>query len=133
MAKFKDFLLTEDIGLGDLGPKMDRFYHSDYLDAKIGGALSSSPDINTINKWSSSIDLTMPSTERSGRIMFIDEKKNPIHVRLSDGSEANFTYDQWRRIDGKPQIGKVMTMVYQRRPDDRNENASKIEKVIIRD
>ena len=133
MAKFKDFLLTEDIGLGDLGPKMDRFYHSDYLDAKIGGALSSSPDINTINKLTNSIDLTMPSSEKTGRISFIEFNKNPIKVWISGGTELSIPYDKWRSLETKPEVGKVMTVTFQRRADDRSENASRIDKVIIRD
>ena len=78
-----------------------------------------------------SVDLTIPSAEREGRITVLELKKNPIYVRLSDGTEAHFTYDEYKRIDGKPELGKVMKISFQRHPDDTMRQFSKIDRATI--
>lgn len=142
MGRFKAFLLTEDIGLGDLGPRIDRFVHSPWLNNKINGAFVSST-VNgsqqpTMGYAGQSLtlpatDLTIPSDERTGRITTLLLKRNPIYVRLSDGTEAHFSYDEYRRIDGQPELGKTMTIIFQRHPEDRSQMTSKIDKAIVRD
>lgn len=138
MGSFKKYLLSEEIGLGNLGQKMGQFFHSDYIDAKISGAFKtthdgkSSPSFGkAMNMPTTSIDI--PSIERSGRIQYIDYKRNPIYIRLSDGTEASFTYDEFRRIEGKPSINKTMKIIFQRHPNDWTKNSSKIDKAIILD
>lgn len=138
MGKFKEYLINEDIGLGDIGPRIDKFYHSAYLDSKIGGAFASghdaknSPTLGMADNMPTT-DLSIPSVERTGRIQHINLKKNPIYVRLSDGTEAYFSYDEYRRIDGKPDLGKTMTIIFQRHPDDKMQQGSKIDKAIVKD
>lgn len=143
MGKFREHLLREDIGLGDLGPRIDRFVHSQWLDTKIGGAMVS-PEVSGSGQTPNlgyagqsinlpSVDMTIPSSEKTGRITTLLLKRNPIYVRLSDGTEAHFTYDEYRRIEGEPQLGKTMTIIFQRHPEDRSSNASKIDKAIVRD
>lgn len=138
MGKFKEFLITEDIGLADLGPRIDRFYHSDYIDGKIGGAFATSANATNSPTVGQAMDLpdaslSIPSVERTGRITNISAKKNPIYIRLSDGTEAHFSYDEYRRIEGKPELGKTMTVIFQRHPEDNMRQASKIDKAIVRD
>lgn len=138
MGKFKEFLITEDIGLADLGPRIDRFYHSDYIDAKINGAFATSSNGTNSSTVGQAMDLpttdiSIPSIERTGRITNIIAKRNPIYIRLSDGTEAHFSYDEYRKIDGKPELGKTMTIIFQRHPEDKTQQASKIDKVIVRD
>jgi hypothetical protein len=60
-------------------------------------------------------------------------RKNPIYVRLSDGTEAHFTYDEWKKIEGQPALGKTMTILFQRHPEDMSQEHSKIDKVIVTD
>lgn len=129
MAKFKQFLITEDIGFADLGPRLDRLYNSSYLDSKIGGALTSSNNGSNMPD----IELEIPSTVRSGRITNLMLRKNPIYIRLSDGTEAYFSYDEYRKIEGDPQLGKTMTITFQRHPNNMSQQASKIDKAIVRD
>jgi hypothetical protein len=141
MARFREFLLKEDIGLGDLGVKLDRFYNDPALNARIGGAFASTAVTGTgsvpgLGYGGHSLnlpttDLTIPSMEKTGRITTLLLKRNPIYIRLSDGTEANFTYDEYRRIEGKPELGKVMTIIFQRHPEDRAAQASKIDKAIV--
>lgn len=143
MGKFKDYLMNESLGLGDIGPRIEKMFNSPWLGNAINGAFVSAG-------WSGSdagptqgyvgqdhhqpaTDLTIPSIQRQGRITSLMLTKNPIYVRLSDGTEANFTYDEWRKIDGKPQIGKTMTIFFQRHPEDMSQEHSRIDKVIVTD
>lgn len=143
MGKFKEFMESTHIGLGDLGRRIDHLYHSAEFGNQIHGAYVSSD-------WSGtevgdtqtsaghplhlpSTDMTLPSIEKTGRIVLLHKKKNPIYVRLSDGTEANFSWDEYNRIQGTPAVGKVMTVVFQRNPKDFSRNHSKINKAIVRD
>jgi hypothetical protein len=142
MGKFKEFLLTEEIGLADLGPRIDHLMNSQWFGNQIAGALVSS-DVSGSEQSPTlgyaghslhlpSTDLTIPSVTKEGRITTLLLKKNPIYVRLSDGTEAHFSYDEYRKIDGEPALGKVMTITFQRHPDDTGRAYSKIDKAIVR-
>lgn len=143
MGKFKTFLMNEQVGLGDLGPRVDGLLHGRDFDAVVRGALVSTD-------WSGSeqpqtrghggqmqnlpgVDLTIPSVQRQGRITALLLNRNPIYVRLSDGTEAHFTYDEFRRIEGSPAVGKTMTVTFQRHPRDTTQGHSKIDRVIVND
>lgn len=143
MGKFRQFLLTEEIGLGDLGHRIDTLMNSQQFGNQINGAfvssdVSGSEQSPTLGYAGHSLhlpstDLTIPSVSKQGRITCLILKKNPIYVRLSDGTEANFTYEEYRRISGKPELGKTMTIVFQRHPNDMTHNYSKIDKAIVTD
>lgn len=143
MGKFKEFLMTEEIGLADLGPRIDQLINSQQFSNQIAGALVSSdftgseqsPTLGYVGHSTHlpSTDLTIPSVTREGRITTLLLKKNPIYVRLSDGTEASFSYDEYKRIEGQPALGKVMTIMFQRHPDDFGRAFSKIDKAIVRD
>lgn len=138
MGKFKEFL-TEQVGLGNLGPKLDQLFNG--MDKQIGGAFVSSdvtgseqPDtLGSVGHplHLASTDMTIPSVTRSGRITTLMIKKNPIFVKLSDGTEASFTYDEYQKIQGVPRLGKVMTITFQRNPQDHSRMHSKIDKAIV--
>ena len=138
--KFKDFLLREEFGLGDLGTRIDKLFNSQMF-GNIGGAFVSDqfdnekPNSTTMDHplWLPDTDITVPSLEKTGRITALLLKRNPIYIRLSDGTEANFTYDEYRRIEGQPALGKVMTILFQRHPGDASRCYSKIDKCIVRD
>lgn len=143
MGKFKNFLINEELGLGELGSRVDNLFHNQWLANQIGGAYAStdvtgSEQSPTLGFSGHSLhlpstDLTIPSVERTGRITTLLSKRNPIYIRLSDGTEAQFTYDEYKRIEGKPGIGKVMTVIFQRHPEDSGLSYSKIDKAIVRD
>ena len=141
MGKFKEYIISEQFGLANLSNGLEKFVNSLWLDKTIGGALVNSDFNNTGSKPvqdyiqgnQEDIDLTIPSIKREGRITTLFPNKNPIYVRLSDGTEAHFSYDEWKRIEGKPALGKVMTIFFQRHPKDQTNERSKIEKVIVKD
>lgn len=142
MGKFKEFLISEQMGLGQLGTSMSNITNSQWLSTAINGALVNS-DVSGTQQFppfsqsgsypNPETELTIPSVEKTGRITTLMTKRNPIYVRLSDGTEANFTYDQFNRIDGTPAIGKTMTIIFQRHPQDASDQHSRINKIIVRD
>lgn len=74
------------------------------------------------------INLDLPQVEKRAKIDIIMDKKNPIYMQLSDGSKLFFTYDEYKRIDGKPERGKTMVVTMQRLGHDQSDLPSKIMK-----
>lgn len=72
--------------------------------------------------------LELPSVEKQGKIELIMDKKNPIYVQLSGGTKLFFSLDEFKRIDGKPEIGKTMVVTMQRLSHDPSELPSQIVK-----
>ena len=140
MGKFKDFILNEEIGLGNLGSRIDSLFHSHQFGNQIDGAFASTDVTGSAQSPNTSqslylpaTDLTIPSVTKQGRITILQTKRNPIYVRLSDGTEAHFTYDEFQRIQGTPDIGKTMTLIFQRHPEDRMREYSKVDSAIVTD
>lgn len=73
-----------------------------------------------------SLALDLPTVKKTARIEMVMDKKNPIYIQLSDGSRLYFSYDQFKRIEGKPERGKNLVVTMQRRQDDNSEIPSKI-------
>lgn len=82
------------------------------------------PDINL--PFLSSTDLKIPQTTRSSTIANIILNKNPIAIELKDGTRLFFSIDEYNRIQNKPEVGKPITVVFQRNELDKSENPSKI-------
>lgn len=77
-------------------------------------------------------DIAVPSDTRTGNIIRLDFNKNPIFIALDDGTRLYLTLDQFNRIRGpKPEIGKRMTVVFQRHPMDKTKNTSQIQSILV--
>lgn len=143
MGKFKEFIIQEEVGLADLGPNIEKLFNSQEFGNQLNGALVSSQwnGMNVPTPWKGDdlqtaknpVDLGLSSVQRTGRITALLKTKNPIYVRLSDGTECNFSFDEFKRIHGNPDLGKTMTVVFQRHPDDMSRQFSKIDKAIVLD
>lgn len=142
MRSFKTFMENQTIGLGDLGRRINHLYHSQDFGNQIAGAYASSDVTGSEQSNTSSsvghplhlpdIDLTIPSTIRSGRITTLQFKKTPIYIHLSDGTDLHLTRDQYEKINGdKPAIGKNMEVIFQRRPEDITDMMSKIDHIRV--
>lgn len=136
MGKFKEYLLESQLGLGNLGGQLQKAM--DHVSEKLGGAYLTSdvsgsgmPNIFSNIKLPGT-DLKLPKVERTGVIQTLLLTKNPIYLRLSDGTEAHLSYDQYKRIQGEPAVGKTITLIFQRDPESRSNIPSKIEKAIVR-
>lgn len=139
---FKEFLLREaQIGLGNLAGSMDRVFGKHFSD--MGHSYVSYTDFTqpppegyigdpTWMTKAPAGDVTIPSVERTGRIIELRKNDNPIYIRMSDGTETTMTVDQFKRIEGEePAIGKVMTVVLQRHPSDQSVTRSQVQRAIV--
>lgn len=79
-----------------------------------------------IAKLLPNIKLDLPTVEKKAKIDVILDKKNPIFMQLSDGSKLFFTIDQFKRINGKPERGKTMTLQLLRLSTDKSTDPSQI-------
>ncbi len=84
-----------------------------------------------IAKMLPQLDLGLPQIKKSGSIEVVLQKQNPIYVQLSDGSKLFFTVDQFRRIKNKPEVGKHMTVIFQRTTDDKSDVPSQLVQAIV--
>lgn len=144
---FKTFILKEDIGLGDIGKSMERIFANRQYNQQSGAYLSTdyshpSPEgYRGDQDWMTKLPqntLSIPSVEKTGKISILLTKKNPIFIQLSNNgkkvAEVFFTYDEFKRIHGsKPEIGKTMTIVFQRNKNDNSDNLSKINYAVVKD
>jgi hypothetical protein len=84
----------------------------------------SAPDANL--PFLSSTDLKIPQISRSSTINNIILNKNPITIELKDGTKLYLSLDEYNRIQNKPEVGKNITVVFQRNELDKSETPSKI-------
>lgn len=73
---------------------------------------------NDLNNW-------LPQVTKKAQIQYIDERKNPIMIFLSDKTRLYMPYDAWRR-KGKPGKGATVIVTLQRREEDRSETPSQV-------
>jgi hypothetical protein len=129
---FKQFLVSEGLNLDQFGPSIDRVFAgnkafqqhaSQYLSGKIPYAnLDIRPeDVAEI-----------PRVEKTGVVEVLLTKRNPIYMKLNDGTEAHFTYDEWNRMKDKPALGKTVSIIFQRSHKYKGPDQSKIEQVIVK-
>lgn len=77
------------------------------------------------------LDLLIPQVIRSSFIIEIDKNKNPICIGLKDGTKLYLSLDQFNKIQKTPEIGKRITVIFQRSEDDLSKEPSKIEKIEV--
>ena len=63
----------------------------------------------------------LPEVTRTGKVIFIDHKQDPIPIRLNDGTSAFLRHDDLRRMSRLPQTGDTMTFVFLRHPNDKRQ------------
>lgn len=73
----------------------------------------------------------VPTITKSAQIKFIERNKNPIFILLADGTRLHLTWDEFKRVKNEPQVGKTMTVVFQRFPSDKSEETSQISSVQV--
>lgn len=72
------------------------------------------------------IDLMLPAINKVGKIAMLIKDKNPILLQMDDDTQLYFTHDQFRRITGTPEIGRTISVVFQRDYTDRSKRPSQI-------
>lgn len=77
-----------------------------------------------------SMDAGIPLVQKSGVIKYLELKKNPIFMMLSDGTRLFFTWDEFKRIKGDtPSPGKRIVVTMQRNPLDKTSTSSQIQDI----
>jgi len=121
---FREFILQEDNTIGT---------HNDmatgaYLPTSYTG--SDSPDQLEGRGLSLPGTDLVPTITRCAKITFVEMKRNPILILLSDGTKMYFTWDEFRRIPGEePKVGRTMSVVFQRFPEDHSDAYSQIQNI----
>ena len=77
------------------------------------------------------LDLLIPQVIRNSFISEIDKNSNPICIGLKDGTKLYLSLDQFNRIQKTPEVGKRITVIFQRSEDDLTKEPSKIEKIEV--
>lgn len=72
------------------------------------------------------IDVSLPEVERRSKIKTVSDFCNPISIMLDDGTKLFFSSDEYRRLHTKPEIGRTMIVRFQRLPQDKSIQPSKI-------
>jgi hypothetical protein len=78
------------------------------------------------------IELDIPTVKKVAKIMHVMDKKNPIYIGLSDGTQLFFTHDEFKRIHGTPTRGKEMIVVLQRHGNDHSKLPSVISQCMVK-
>lgn len=77
--------------------------------------------------------LDIPIVTKTSRVAMVERNKNPILVMLQDGTKMYFTWDEFNRIQGEtPSPGRLMTVKFQRRMDDKRRESSQIQSIEVR-
>jgi len=74
-------------------------------------------------------DLDIPTVTKHATIQYMNDKVNPILIFLSDGTRLFLPFDAFRRIKGEPRVGKMLTVVMQRRQEDDSEVPSQVQSI----
>ncbi len=77
------------------------------------------------------LDLALPSVVKHGQITHLIKNKNPIYIRLSDGTQLFQTWDEFKRIKGFPEVGRTMTITFQRNQNDFSNSASQVQSITV--
>lgn len=72
------------------------------------------------------LELDLPCIKKQSKIQILQYNKSPIFMQLSDGAKLFFTIDQYKRIDGKPEVGKTIHYEMIRLPEDNSQQPSQI-------
>jgi hypothetical protein len=129
--KFKEFVKLREmntVGRHNDGPG-GAFLSSDQTGSE------AAPDMEGNPLHLPSIDLQIPSSiptmTKTSVIRVVERNKNPIFVHLDDGTKLHFTWDEFKRIEGKePSPGKKLYVVLLRREDDKREEPSQVQRAL---
>jgi len=106
--------------------------HNDYATSAMVPSVWSGTETGEFNlPHLSSIDLVIPNVTVNSIIKKIELNKNPIVILTNDNTKLYLSLDQFNRINPRPEEGKRISIVFQRSPDEPNENLSKINQIKI--
>ena len=128
MLNFKEFIeknLNEENTVG----KHNDYANTAFLSSDFTGS-ETPPNFGSRPGFLPSLDTLLPSVTKSSRIRLIERNKNPISIVLEDGTHLFLTWSEYKRIVGaEPQVGRKITVVFQRNEQDRSKSPSKINSI----
>jgi hypothetical protein len=128
MGSFRNFLESK-LALAHPFSKNTVGTHNDFATASfLPSTWTGSDSFGTHSQGLTHTDLQLPSVSRKSRIRSVEERRNPIRVRLMDGTTMYLTPDEFRRIDSRTKLhpGREITVTFQRREEDDGPDPSKI-------
>ncbi len=78
------------------------------------------------------LDLMLPNVTKSSQIIQIknlNNSKRPVLIHLADGTKLHIPHDTFRKIKVQPEVGKKLSVVFQRRSDDNSIYPSNIKSI----
>lgn len=76
--------------------------------------------------------LILPTKTVTSQIRLLNDKSNPILIQLANGTKIHLTYDEYQRIKNQnPEVGKKISVEFQRNPTDKSDNYSMINSIRI--
>jgi len=103
--------------------------HNDQATAKfLSATWTGSEDLGSYPHGAPGVDLEMPSVTRRSKIRSVNDRKDPIEVRLMDGTALYLSLDEFNRINSRTKlyVGRELTVTFQRREGDGSPDPSKI-------
>ena len=103
--------------------------HNDAATAKfLPTTWTGSENLGSYPHGAPGVDLEMPSVTRTSKIRSVDDRKDPIEVRLMDGTALYLSLDEFNRINARTKldVGRELTVTFQRREGDGSPDPSKI-------
>lgn len=117
MLNFKEFLENDGSNIA-------------YMASDMAGS-EAPPKMDGNPLFLSSLNAILPNVVKTSQIKILERNKNPIFLMLADGTKLFLTWDEFKRIPGpEPTVGKTLTVVFQRNPDDKSETPSKINSIL---
>lgn len=133
---FKKFIEQNTVGYHNDGPggSFNKDHGGSYLSSDQTGSEAVKADGGSPHLPST--DLTIPSSMPIKKVVSvvtgINYNKNPIEIKLQDGTILYLTIDEFRRIGPKsPKKGSKIMVSFQRREDDNSKSPSQIHHIQI--
>lgn len=77
-------------------------------------------------KW-----ISGPGMQQPGQSTLDGTNKNIVHISLENGLNLFMSRDEFKRIAGEPRVGKMATVVLQRRTDDTSRLPSQVQSFTV--
>jgi len=127
--RFREFMEAEGLRLSHPFSQNTVGTHNDFATASfLPSTWTGSESLGAYPYGPPSADLEIPHVSRKSKIRSVEERRNPIVVRLMDGTAIYLTLDEFRRVDSRTKLqpGREITVTFQRREGDDGPDPSKI-------
>lgn len=103
--------------------------HNDFATSKfLPSTWTGTEDLGTYSYGVPGVDLEIPSVTRKSKIRSVNNKKDPIEVRLMDGTAIYLSLDEFNRVNSRTslEVGREISVTFQRREGDGSPDPSKV-------